>query len=121
MRHKSYCLGLICLYLLVMIPSVSAGQRIQPTDYWSLVRSASAAIAADPGQASLYKQRGNAYYCLGKYQEAMIDYNTAIVLDPVYADGYNNRGNIYNVFGEAEKAAADYTAAIEINPRHVKA
>ena len=103
MRHKSYCLGLICLYLLMMMPAVSAGQRMKPTDYWSLVRTASAAIATDPGQASLYKQRGNAYYYLGKYQEAMIDYNTAIVLDPVYADGYNNRGIFIMSWGKKKK------------------
>ena len=42
-----------------------------------------------------YSNRGNTYYALGRYTEALADCDAAIRLDPNCAGAYYNRGNTY--------------------------
>ena len=39
--------------------------------------------------------RGNTFYKLDKFEEALKDYDKAIELDPSYTFVYNNRGNAF--------------------------
>jgi tetratricopeptide (TPR) repeat protein len=41
---------------------------------------------------------------MGKYKQAIADYNEAIDLNPRYAEAYNNRGIVYGHIGDEQKA-----------------
>ena len=47
--------------------------------------------------AYAYYNRGNTKYYLGRYAEAITDYDKAIELDPNYKDTYNNRGIVKRI------------------------
>jgi tetratricopeptide (TPR) repeat protein len=68
-------------------------------------------------QATVYNNRGVAYYNQGKFDLAIADYNKAIELNPKGAEAYNNRGNAYSKQGNLQQAIADYNKAIELNPK----
>jgi CHAT domain-containing protein/regulator of sirC expression with transglutaminase-like and TPR domain len=52
---------------------------------------------------------------LGRYEEAITDYNQAIVLKADYYNVYRNRGNARSNLGHYEEALADYNQAIALN------
>jgi tetratricopeptide (TPR) repeat protein len=79
------------------------------------------AIELDPDYNEAYNSRGGMYKRLGKYEQAIADYNKAIELDPNYATAYNNRGSAYNHLGKYEQAITDLNRAIELNPNYVTA
>ncbi len=62
--------------------------------------------------------RGNENANLGKYKEAIENYDKAIELNPKYADAYNNRGNAKLHSGKNEEAIEDYNKAIELDPQY---
>lgn len=59
--------------------------------------------------------RGNAYIMLGKYQQAIEDYNTAIQLDPRFAKAYVNRGVALTHIHEYHKALNDFNTALDLD------
>jgi flagellar biogenesis protein FliO len=69
----------------------------------------------------IYNNRGNTYYIIGNYKQAIEDYDRAIEIKPDYTDAYNNRGAAYNHLGNYRQAIEDYGRAIEINPSYAKA
>ena len=77
-------------------------------------------------KASYYWHRGNAYYYLEMYEEAIDDYTKAIGerssagLEPLAAP-FHNRGNAYYMLGNYRKAIKDYTREIELNPDYPEA
>ena len=74
-----------------------------------------------PQDAAAYRARAFGYCDLGRYEEAIADYDKAIGLDPKYAPAYNNRGNAYYDLGQYEEAIADYDRAIALNPEYADA
>jgi len=72
------------------------------------------AIAADPGNAQAYNNRGGLYGRLGDLRLAIEDFDEAIRLDPGYALAYFNRGLAYSAIGEATLADADFDRAAEL-------
>jgi len=69
--------------------------------------------SVNPDYADAYNNRGNAYSRLGKYQQAIEDYNKAIRLKPDYADAYHNRGLAYFTQGENKLGCIDAKKACE--------
>lgn len=61
-----------------------------------------------------YVVRGKAYYDLGRYPQAIQDYNTAIHLKPDFVEAYNNRGFTFDKLGWYHQAIADYNEAIRL-------
>ena len=59
-----------------------------------------------------YFQRATFRIALGKYKEALADYDRAIELQPDYVEAYNNRGIAKSELGRDEAAVADYDEAI---------
>jgi tetratricopeptide (TPR) repeat protein len=61
--------------------------------------------------------RANTLNTLGRYQEALEDYDKAIEIDSKLANAYVNRGSAYSHLGATEKAIADYEKGLELDPK----
>ncbi len=59
---------------------------------------------------------GNTYLKLGRYQEAIIEYQTALRLRPDDPEALYKLGVIYNLQKRFEDAVREWTAALSINP-----
>ena len=68
-----------------------------------------------------YFQRATFRIALGKYKEALADYDRAIELHPDYAAAYYNRGNAKQKLGRDEAAVGDFDEAIRLNPDYAEA
>ena len=66
--------------------------------------------------ASLYDDRGVAYYKKGQYDQAVEDFSKSIRLDPDAADVYDNRGAVYLEEHRYSLAIDDFQASLRINP-----
>lgn len=53
---------------------------------------------------------------LGKYEEALAEYNIAYSLNPEHTGVLNDRGNLYGKLKQYDKEIADYSRAIELEP-----
>lgn len=62
--------------------------------------------------------RGECYYQLGRYQEALTDFQQTIHLDGTDANQYNDRGRAYQGLGIVQNAIEDYVKTIEMEPEH---
>jgi tetratricopeptide (TPR) repeat protein len=61
---------------------------------------------------------GNVYDELGRYEEAIAEYQRAIELDPKDAYPHNGLGNVYYELGRYDEALAEYERAIELDPKY---
>jgi tetratricopeptide (TPR) repeat protein len=68
-----------------------------------------------PDSFAAYKNRGKAYKDLGKYNQAVRDYDKSVALNPDYADAYVNRGNVYKELKFYQRALEDYNTAIVLD------
>lgn len=59
-----------------------------------------------------YAKQGTTNFTLGKYDEAINDFNLAIKLNPDSGSNFIKRGMCYYAQGKFDKAIADYTKAI---------
>jgi len=66
--------------------------------------------------ADAHCKRGDAYHDVGKYNEAIVEYNIAIKLNANHGSAYYKRGFAYGQIAEYEKAIVDYDKAIELDP-----
>lgn len=74
-----------------------------------------------------YYNRGNLYYNLNQYDEAIADYSETINLfekaggtkSKIFENAYYNRGLCYYHQGKYQEAINDYTKAIELNPGYM--
>jgi len=83
------------------------------------VIDASERSSAEKVQAHI--SRGNGYFKMGNYDQALQDYDEAIGLDPSNTAALYNRGNIKTAVGQYDKAVADYSKAIQLNPTYAAA
>ena len=74
------------------------------------------AIAAAPAEASLYVERGDAYFLAQAFDEAVADYSAAITLDDRLDQAYFGRGMAYGRAGRLDESIADLTVFISRNP-----
>jgi tetratricopeptide (TPR) repeat protein/tRNA A-37 threonylcarbamoyl transferase component Bud32 len=69
-----------------------------------------------PQAVNAYKTRGQVYAKLGRYQEALADFNKGMELKPGIAYMHMGRGHVHAEFGRYQEALADYTKAVELGP-----
>ncbi len=55
---------------------------------------------------------------MGKYPEALADFNRAIELDERYALAIASRGQTYRLMGKYPEALVDFDKAIELNGKY---
>ena len=78
-------------------------------------------IRLNPKNYKAYINRGLAKQNLGKFQDALCDYDEAIRLDvecSVVSVAYYNHGNVKSVLGKFQDAISDYDEAIRLNPEY---
>ncbi|KYQ47966.1 Mitochondrial import receptor subunit TOM70, partial [Trachymyrmex zeteki] len=86
-----------------------------------------AAESETPSQrAQKYKNEGNVYFKMEKYNEAIAKYNKAIDICPKenkdeLATFYQNRAAAYEQLKKYGSVKADCTKALELNPKYIKA
>ncbi|MCX5848920.1 MAG: tetratricopeptide repeat protein [Deltaproteobacteria bacterium] len=59
--------------------------------------------------------RGQIYFDLGQYQQAIDDFNKVILLKRDFVTSYNNRGCAYAKLGQYQKAFEDFNEAIRLH------
>ena len=74
-------------------------------------------LAANPREASLFKERAAAYYRLWNYEQAIADYNSSLAIQPDDADVLHFRGVAHEQLGQFEHAREDYRQAVALNPQ----
>ena len=67
-------------------------------------------------ELNYYYNRGDTFFDLGKFEDAIQDYNKAIDLNPNNASYYYNRGTTFANLEKFEDAIQDYNKAIDLNP-----
>jgi tetratricopeptide (TPR) repeat protein len=83
-------------------------------DLDSAIASFSKVIAMDSSNFESYSFRGEAYFELTNYKEAIKDFTTAIKIEPKFANAYYNRGAVYKAEGKTKEANADFAKAKEL-------
>jgi tetratricopeptide (TPR) repeat protein len=79
------------------------------------------AITLQPeGNWLAYSTRGNLYTNLGRYAEAMNDFNRSIEFFPANAGAYMGRGTIYRDSGMYAEAIKDYLRASYLDPENTE-
>ena len=68
-------------------------------------------------EMSAHNGLGNVYDDLGRYDDAIAEYERAIELDPKDAYPHNGLGNVYFEVGRYDDAIAEYERAIELDPK----
>lgn len=71
-----------------------------------------------PASLSAYDHflRGNSYFEIEEYDQAILEYTSAIALGPDYAETYNNRGLAYSRNEAYDRAIEDFNEAIRLRP-----
>jgi tetratricopeptide (TPR) repeat protein len=68
-----------------------------------------------------FRFSGDKKYYLGKFDEAILNYEKAILIYPEYPDAYNVMGNAYYRLKKYNEAIDAYKKAIEIDPKEAAA
>ena len=63
--------------------------------------------------------RGNTYFSMSQYANALADYDRAIRLDPKDAEPYYNRAKVYSAQKLYLKAIADLNIYVDLNKTHI--
>jgi tetratricopeptide (TPR) repeat protein len=88
----------------VLVPVLSGDVQVY---YDRALVDYEAALTIEP-DVYTYNAHGTLIASLGRWDEAIQEYDQAIALDPDYAESYFNRGYAYKVMGETEQALADF-------------
>ena len=73
-------------------------------------------VLGDDDLALAYSARALAYSVLGKYEQAIIDYDASLKLDPLSAIALNNRAWAYVRSGQPERGTIDVEKALALLP-----
>jgi tetratricopeptide (TPR) repeat protein len=82
------------------------------------IASLSDVISRNPNDPGAYNTRGAAYARVGRYGDAIADFNKAVQLDPNNAPAYTNRALALRQTGKNEQALQDFTRAIQADPNY---
>ena len=94
------------------------GPKLSEAELEDLVNLIHQASNAPPATLSPHSHvlRGNVYFEMGEFDNAIMEYSVSIKLNPTFVDAYQFRGISYGIKGKYDKAIADFNEAIRINP-----
>jgi tetratricopeptide (TPR) repeat protein len=78
-------------------------------------------LAADPDNAGLHNNLGNAYVLKNMMDKAIHEFKTAAKLDPESAIPWNNMGTTYRKMEKHSQAHSAFRKALDIDPRYALA
>ena len=79
-------------------------------------RDMTACLRTNPNDVRALTNRASTFKELGRYEEALTDYNRALTLDPNYASAHYNLGNALLDLGRPHDAVESFNRALAINP-----
>lgn len=83
----------------------------------SVIEHAQQLIKEQPNNTAPYFMLGDAYFELGKFDDALASFNKALAKSPCDPYALNYRGTTYAQLGQFDKAIADYSRVIEIRKK----
>jgi tetratricopeptide (TPR) repeat protein len=86
-------------------------------DYDGAILAFSAALGADPDNASYINSRGIAYSNKGDDEHALADYGLALQIRPTFSSPYNNRGLIFMRNGDLSRALEELNSAVRLSSK----
>ena len=87
----------------------------QMADYLEALKNYELALKLNPLDVVSISGRGDAYFMIGQFNQAIKDYSRAIELDSDLADTYHQRGLSYEQAGDNQKSQADKDMACSIS------
>ena len=96
--------------------TVAAATALQERRYELAVQLYSELVERNHDRAEMLYKRANALNGLGRWQEALIDYDGAIALDPAHSRAYCNRGSVLDKLARWHEALQSYDQALALNP-----
>jgi tetratricopeptide (TPR) repeat protein len=75
-------------------------------------------IAAYPGMATLYVQRGSLMLATKQFEGALTDFDRALTLDPHNVEGHFGKGAVLQANGNLHDAISNYDHALGLQPNH---
>jgi tetratricopeptide (TPR) repeat protein len=98
-----------------------AAQELSLRNFQSAADIYTRIIAKFPNHAEVYNSLGVSLQEMGRYDDAIAQYDTAIAMKPEYAEPYSNRGGALQTLKRFDEAFADYSKAIALKPGFAKA
>ena len=98
-----------------------AAQELNRQNFSGAIELYNLLLARISGPAEMFNNRGAALQKLGRYAEALADYDQAIALKPGYANAWHNRGGLLKTLNHYEEAIKCYDQALALNPQHAEA
>ena len=81
------------------------------------------ALSINAESSAAYCNRGQAYYALHNYEQAILDYKKSLELHPLGAKVHkvhNSMGRALAALERYDEALSEYEIAIDMNPHHAK-
>ena len=85
-------------------------------NFLELIKYSEVFLKKFPESKFIYNLIGVSYFNLGKYSNAVANYNISISLNPKNSEAYNNKGLCLKKMGDFEGALENYKLALKINP-----
>jgi tetratricopeptide (TPR) repeat protein len=118
-KERYFKIAVIILLMIVAINTVLTYQRnkIWKDEYtlWS------DCLKKSPNKARVNNERGAACTEIGRYDQAIEDFNKAIHLNQNYYKAYYNRGTVYGQLGQYQRTIDDCSEAIRMKLDYIDA